>query len=304
MKEYEAQVFSKEQFGLGESPFYDPRTGLYSFVDILGHAFYLCSPEGGYTPPVSYPLDGSLQRFELGQEPGAAVPADAPGSYLIAGQDGLYLFAEGALSRKYDLRGEFEPVQRCNDAKADPAGRLFFGSSLLHQAKGEPHGNLYTLDGGVLTKAQPDTGISNGMAWSADRKRFFFCDSTAHRICSYDYEESTGRISGRRELFAITEGAPDGMCIDCEDNLYVAVWGGRRIEKRSTATGELLAVIRVASENVTSCCFGGEGMRTLLITTSRAEGDGLGGGKLFTCRMEVSGPAPDLCDIQKIFGGV
>ena len=83
------------------------------------------------------------------------------------------------------------------------------------------------------------------------------------------------------------------MCIDSEDNLWVAVWGGRRIEKRSSVTGELLARVDVPAENTTSCCFCGENLDTLLITSS---GEGLSGeydGCVFTCKVDTKGCPPD-----------
>ena len=113
----------------------------------------------------------------------------------------------------------------------------------------------------------------------------------------YDYDVETGNIGGRQVLFTVEDGVPDGMTIDSEDNLWLAVWGGSRIEKRSTRDGKLLARIDVDAEHTSSCCFGGDDMSTLYITSS---GDGLEGehdGCIFTCELDVKGVAPDYAKI-------
>ena len=181
-----------------------------------------------------------------------------------------------------DLKPHLLSWQRCNDAKKDPAGRLYFGTSSLDEKLGIG-GNLYCLENDNIRVLEKDTKIANGMAWDRDSKKFFFADSGEHVVFVYDYDIDTGNISGKRELFKITDGVPDGMCIDDDDNLFVAVWGGYRIEKRSSKTGELLAVIELLAENVTSCCFIEK--HKLFITTS---GEGLSGerdGKVFSCEV-------------------
>ena len=94
------------------------------------------------------------------------------------------------------------------------------------------------------------------------------------------------------------DGVPDGMCIDENDNLWVAIWGGNRVEQHSTLNGEKLARIYVPAEHVSSCCFSGEHLDTLTITTA---GEGLSGkydGCLFTCRVDSKGKKPDLAKID------
>ncbi|MCR4939293.1 MAG: SMP-30/gluconolactonase/LRE family protein [Treponemataceae bacterium] len=329
MKNYRAEVFSKEKYKLGESPFYDPRTKTLSWVDITEGKLYTLGP------------DGSRRIYNFGQAIGAAVPAKKPGSYLVAASDALYLLDAGvgacglassaALCDGASSSGKlpaspvvelsasprlikslseyYEPYQRSNDAKADPSGRLWFGSSVddgIHPASG----NLFCLDtlaeGGKTGSGselkvicrQPDTKISNGLAWSRDGKSFFFSDSLEYAVFSYDYDSSTGQISNRKVLFSVEGCVPDGMCIDADDNLWVAFWGGSRIEQRSTKDGSLLATIQVDAEHVTSCAFMGDKLDTLFITSS---GDGLKGeldGCLFTCQVQAQGLGCDYCELD------
>ena len=283
MKTYTAQVFSKEKYKLGESPFYDARTKTISWVDIMDKKFFTLGP------------DGVKKIFSYNQAIGAAVPTEKESCYLIAGTDGLYLQdteSEAPVLLK-NLKDYYEAYQRSNDAKADPAGRLWFGSSVddnIHEA----NGNLFCLDplaDGKITCRQPDTKISNGMAWSADHKKFYFSDTLQYAVFSYDYDLETGEISNRQILFKPEEnnGLTDGMCIDAEDNLWVAFWGGHRIEQRSTKDGSLLSVINVDAKNVTSCCFIGDELDTLFITSSGNNQTGEHDGCLFTCKVEVKG---------------
>ena len=276
---YKAEPLGTEKYRLGEGPCYDPSTGVLSWVDIMDGKLWQMGP------------GGKRSFFDLGQPIGAAVPASDPGSFVLCGMDGLYLYDGEKAELLHDLTGSFKPYQRCNDAKADPEGRLWFGSSVNddHPAGG----NLYKLENGEISIMQADTKISNGLAWSLDRKTFFFSDTLKYAIFRYDYDVASGLISGCSELFNTERSMPDGLCIDSEDDLWIAYWGGCRVEHRSGRTGELLDIIEVPAWHVTSCCFGGDDMQTLYITTS---GDGLEGeydGCLFTCRLNVKGVRPD-----------
>ena len=276
MKTFTAQIFSEEKYQLAESPFYDVRTKTLSWVEIPRGIFY------------TQDSAGNKNSFCLGQAMGAAVPAQKEGSYVFAGTDGLYLFEDGKASLIKNLSEYYEVYQRSNDAKADPAGRLWFGSSVDDGAH-DAGGNLFCLDGDKVICRQLDTKISNGMAWSADHKKFYFSDSLKYAVFSYDYDLVTGEISNCEVLFNVENGVSDGMCIDSEDNLWVAIWGGSRIEKRSSKDGSLLAVVNVDAKNVTSCCFFGENFDTLFITTSGRDLTGAHDGCLFTCKVDTKG---------------
>lgn len=278
-----ATVFDTNKYLLGESPFYDPRYKRYSWVDIIANRFYRLSE------------DGERRCFDLGQPIGAAVPIKDRSGYLLAARDGLYLLRHGKTDIVCELGSVYKSYWRSNDAKADPKGRVFFGASVVDDH--EPEGALFSYDKGKIACLVPGTRISNGMAFDKAQKKFFFSDSEEYAVFVYDYNISDGSISNRKVLFNVEDGVPDGMCIDSEDNLYVAIWGGRRIEKRSSRTGEKLGEIAVPADHVTSCCFGGDDLMTLFITSS---GDGLDGeydGCIFECRVDTKGVWPDYADI-------
>ena len=150
IKTYSAELFLKEKHTLGESPFYDARTKTLSWVDISEGKFFTLGP------------DGNKRTFSYGQKIGSAVPAEKPGTYLIAGTEGLYLEkADGTKPRLIkNLSEYYKAWQRSNDVKADPKGRVWFGSSVdddIHEASG----NLFCLENGQVTVKQADINISN-----------------------------------------------------------------------------------------------------------------------------------------------
>lgn len=129
---------------------------------------------------------------------------------------------------------EPNPRTRCNDGKADPFGNLWIGcmSRSLDSGAGEaqPEAGLYcmTPDGQVKTML---TGLylGNGLAWSGDGRKFYYIDTMLHNVQVFDFDPDTVTLSNGREAFAIPAelGLPDGMTIDCEGKLWIAMFGGR-----------------------------------------------------------------------------
>ena len=55
--------------------------------------------------------------------------------------------------------------------------------------------------------------------------------------------------------------------------LWIALWGGGAISRWDPETGQMLAKYALPALNVSSCCFGGENMDTLFITTASQDTD-------------------------------
>ena len=280
MVKYEAELFDNNRYSLGESPYYDPRFERFSWVDIINGRLWMRDKEG------------NKRSFDLGQPIGAAVPLKRADGFLLAAMDGLYIYEDGKAEKYLDLNGTYKPYWRSNDAKADPSGRLWFGASVADDDHA-PEGNLYCYSKGAVKIMQANTRISNGMAWSRDGKSFYFSDSPEYAVFIYDHNPETGNITNRRVLFTVENGVPDGLTIDSDDNIWVAIWGGNRIEKHDGRTGELLAEITVPAKQTSSCCFCGDDMKTLFITSAGVGLDGEYDGCLFTCRVNAQGVAPD-----------
>jgi sugar lactone lactonase YvrE len=159
-------------------------------------------------------------------------------------------------------------VLRWNDAKVSPDGDLFLGSMAYENQSNE--GAFYQLsrDGKKMIRLISDVGISNGMDWSVDKTKMYYIDTLAMKVELFDY--NNGQISNRRTLVEISDGMgyPDGMCSDSEDNIWVAFWMGSCVRGFDGKTGKQIAEIKLPVPKVTSCCFAGENLDQLIITTA------------------------------------
>ena len=183
-----------------------------------------------------------------------------------------------------------ERTSRFNDVIADPAGRVFCGTMSSPEGKG----TLYRMDlDGSLHAVLRDVGCSNGMAFSLDRRQFYFTDSFAHEIYIFNYNVEDGSIANRRVFARIEEqhGLPDGATIDAEGHLWSALWEGSCIV-RLDVNGGMETRIPVPARKVTSLTFGGPDLRDIYITTAGGDNrkqDGPLAGSLFRVRSEIPG---------------
>jgi sugar lactone lactonase YvrE len=187
------------------------------------------------------------------------------------------------------------PDMRFNDARVDPRGSLWVGTMRSNVGRrGEnidvafTDGILYRIDpNGAVSEWKQGVGISNTLAWSPDRKTFYFGDSIANAIYSFAYDEGTGGISGERVHFADHhQGLPDGSAIDAQGYLWNARYGGGCIV-RIAPDGSLDRVVSLPMQNPTTCAFGGPELKTLYITSARSA-ERLSG-SLFAMESEVAG---------------
>lgn len=154
-----------------------------------------------------------------------------------------------------------------NDGALDPVGRFVAGSITDDRT---PTGSLFVRepDGEVRTLFGEVT-VSNGLVWNADGDRLFYVDSALQSIDVMDYDLETGTVSGRRRWAAVPEreGIPDGLTIDSEGCLWLALWDGGRV-LRYSPDGQVIGEVRLPVSRVTSCAFGGARLDRLFITTA------------------------------------
>jgi sugar lactone lactonase YvrE len=166
------------------------------------------------------------------------------------------------------------PTTSVNDAKCDHLGRLWFGT--LERADRRPICGIYTWSpSGGLQRVVSGVTISNGIEWSPDGASMYYVDSWCQRLDVFDYDTVQGTLSGRRTIAHVAPeaGMPDGITVDADGRIYVALFGGGRIH-RYEPSGRLESVIELPVRYPTSCAFGGVDLKTLFVTTHRHETGG------------------------------
>ena len=157
---------------------------------------------------------------------------------------------------------------RINDAKCDPAGRLWAGTIRIDN---QPAGALYRIDADHSVRpVLIGLSLSNGLGWSPDGSLMYLIDSLAGGLDVFDFDLGSGELSGRRRLVTVGEGegSADGMTVDSEGFVWIAVYGGGAV-RRYTPSGELVLVVELPVTQPTSCTFGGADLRDLYITSAR-----------------------------------
>jgi sugar lactone lactonase YvrE len=241
---------------LGEGPTWDGATGTLLWVDILASEVHRFDPAGG---------QDTVLRTR--QHVGAAKPRMG-GGLVVNLRDGI---------GRYDADGAFdwlatwaEDGVRGNDAAVDAGGRLWAGTMRYDEAPGG--GRLYRVDpGGEVVTVLPEVSISNGIGWSPDGRLMYYVDTPSRRVDVFDVDRDSGLVARRRQFvdLARVPGFPDGLTVDADGCLWVAMWDGGAVH-RYTPTGVLDRVVGVPATRTTACAFGGPGLGDLYITSATA----------------------------------
>lgn len=248
---------------IGEGPWWDARAGLLYWIDVKGRRLHAFDPETAADRAVG-----------LGKQPGTVVGRAAgggrPGGLLMAMEDGFAFVdpGSGASTPLFDPEAD-RAGNRFNDGKCDSAGRFWAGS--MDDAEKGRTGALYRLGTDLSCERVLDgVGISNGIAWSPDDRTMYYIDTPTRRVDAFDFDAGTGRISGRRVAFELPRGMgfPDGMTVDEEGMLWIALWMGWGLGRWDPATGRLLAKVDLPIARTSSCAFGGPALDRLYITTA------------------------------------
>jgi sugar lactone lactonase YvrE len=279
------------QCELGEGPIWDDRSGLLLFVDINGHHVHSFEPSTG-----AHAITGTGSFV-------SAIALASAGNYVVTLQHDV---------ARFDLeRGPWERIAsvestrtdtRFNDGYVDPAGRFWAGTMSLTGKKTQ--GALYRFDlakpeGARVTRMVEEVTTSNGIDWSSDGRLMYYVDTGTRRIDVFDFDAGTGAISGRRPFVTIAEadGKPDGLILDADDCIWVALWQGSAV-RRYSPSGKLVQQIDLPVSCPTKCAFGGARLDELYVTSARAALDAgqrarePHAGSLFVARPGVNGRAP------------
>jgi sugar lactone lactonase YvrE len=278
---FEARPAGSDAYVLGEGPVWDPDRQRLLWVDIVAGVVFagVLEPVAGTIMVTgSWPFTGTV----------GAVAVAADGTLLVAEREVLTRVEPGGGRSEVARVLPRGSRSRLNDGAVDPAGRFVVGTMADGRQPG--HERLVRLepDGG-LRMIDDDLHLANGMDWGADGQ-FYSIDSLPAVVRVRDYEP----LGERRDFLSFPGEEPDGMCIDADGNLWIAIWGGHRVECRSPK-GELLATVTTTAPHTSSVAFAGPALDILVITTATDELEPAelaaapDSGRLFTAEVGVRG---------------
>jgi sugar lactone lactonase YvrE len=242
---------------LGEGPCWRASTGELLWTDIARGLFHAWRP--GTPEPRTLAFDGEVS---------AVLPRSGGGEVLAVSHDIVLRDEDGTRCTVATV----EPGRdgnRLNDCRCDPQGRLWAGSMSKHDQQGA--GALYRLvPGGEIEPVVANTTLSNGIGWSPDGTIMYFVDSPTGCIFAFDFEGATGAIANRRTFAHMDEGIPDGLAVDVEGGVWIALYGGAAV-RRYAADGTLDTVVPLPVTNPTCPAFGGDDFATVFVTSARHE---------------------------------
>lgn len=256
---WDASLYVEMKNELGEGAIYNHDTKEFWHIDIESKQFFKTE------------IDTKTQEtFNVGQRIGTIVPNDKAQA-VVALQDGIYSYDFNTGAQELIVNPlDTIPNIRFNDGKCDPAGRLWVGSMGLDQKS--YRASLYSLEQGAVRLQLDSITISNGIVWSKDQKTMYYIDTPDENVKAYDYDMATGKISNERVVIEIGGiGFPDGMAIDSEDMLWIALWNGNAVTRWNPKTGKMIGKVNVPAHNITSCAFVGDELDSLVITSARVD---------------------------------
>jgi len=278
---------TEESFDLAEGPVWDPIRQRLLWVDIRRGAVLVGELHD----------DGTISIEDRVQTPGmvGAVAVSRDGDWILAGERGtLIRSAAGQLSEGSAILAA-DSGRRLNDGKADPAGRFVVGTLKIDESPTTSERLVVVQPDGRLDDLDSDLSLSNGLGWSPDGSVLYSIDTIPRLVYARDYDASTGTAGPRRVLIAFDEGVnPDGMCVDADGQLWIAIWGGGQV-RRYAPSGELTRTITVPAPHTTCVTFAGPELTTMVITTATKDlsDDDLArhplSGRLFTVDAGVRG---------------
>jgi len=240
---------------LGEVPIWSVRDQALYWIDGFKPACTAYDPATrqvqSWTPPVK------LGSFAL----------RAAGGFLLASRQGIGVYdpAAGTFQLRHDPESD-RPNNLLNDGRCDRRGRFWVGS--MDKMLQQESGRIYRYDpDGTCTVAEDPVYLTNGVAFSPDDRWMYFADSHHKTIYRYDFDLAAGRISNRRPIATITEGVPDGSCVDAEGFLWNAQFDAGRVV-RYAPDGRLDRTVMLPVTARPRAPSAAPDLRTLYITTA------------------------------------
>jgi sugar lactone lactonase YvrE len=252
---YKPEILTDLKFEHPEGLVWNQRTGQLAWVDIFKGEV------------LSYHLEtASLNSQIVGQVVGSVAPRQC-GGYVCAIREGFGLLSSDGEFSSLTRQLRDAPYLQMNDGGVDARGRFWAGSMTFEFLTRPGAGALYRLDpDGTASVQLEEISVSNGIGWSPDWKNCYYVDSATRRIDRFEFDLESGTL-GRRTTLAGVEAFPDGIAIDVDGCIWVAIFGAWEV-RRFTPAGRVDRVIRLPGSQVTTCAFGGNDLRTLFIAVS------------------------------------
>jgi sugar lactone lactonase YvrE len=242
---------------LGESPVWDELHRLLYFVDISGGKINVMTPQARVA--TVYQSTARIGALAL-TDKGNLIFTENARVAILDPKEGVIRTHSTAIQNRKNYR--------FNDGACDPLGRFVTG--LMHEGPNREAGALYRYDSELNAQVlHQNIALPNGLVWSEDGSTLFFVDSIARAILRAAYSPN-GEL-GAVMLFAETPaelGRPDGIALDRAGGLWVCQFNGGCL-LRYDRNGNLSNKLAMPVPRPTSCCFGGEDLDTLFITTAR-----------------------------------
>lgn len=287
MREFAAQRATESHYDLAEGIVWDDRAQLVRWIDI----------NRGVVLSGHLATDRITRArvVALGHPVGSLALADDGGLLIAIGKHLACIAPSGAVSVGPEIVTG-QPTTRLNDGAVDQHGAFIVGSLTPGRDTGhevlvrvQPNGDVEVLRRGVR--------LSNGVAFSPDGGRVFHVDTLARTVSSHSY--GTAEFDQDELWTTVLDGSdlpslPDGITVDADGMLWVALFGGGSV-RRYSPDGRLLAAVRVPTPQVTRASFVGPDHDLLAITSAREgfEFHSADAGALFVADVGVSGlPAP------------
>lgn len=261
---------------LGESPLWDIEVGL-RWLDVEGRRLFTLGLDNRVT---SVALSSAVTAIELGLS----------GNLFAVTRTGVGWLnpATGVVDQTVNLVSDSATTM--NDGAIDARGRCWAGSAVRD---GSWCGALYRIEGRSVSVRVENLGMSNGMDWSPTGDVLYHVDSTAGTVTAWEYDLAVGELGAPRVLRAVpvSMGLPDGLTVDVEGAVWLAIWGAGQVWRLDARTGETTAIVNTQALRTSSCAFGGPDLSTLYITTA-ADGESPGGGLLYAADVPTRGRTP------------
>lgn len=258
------RTISDDHCILGESPIWHPLEKVLYWVDINSKKLFR--------------LDVKTNQKKIWDMPTdiCSIVPNAKGGLLVAMKTGIALLnpVSNDLHYRCQLSEKDAKNTRFNDGHCDRQGRYWVGSVDITKGMEEksPIASIFRLDANQLILQDSDYICSNGVVTSLDSKYMYICETVKRIIYRYDFDATQGAIRNKKIFATLPDdaGFPDGIAIDSEGYLWNCHYNGWRITRYSP-DGKIDRVIKIPTQSPTSCCFGGDDLKTLYITSAKRD---------------------------------